>query len=125
MKYWFIPNSSKLLIFVCIIAISCSGSKKAAHTGPIIPKVDLTHWKVTIPTPRPDGKPLEFEPPEILNYTKIDALREFMYADSTDGSIVFYAYPLSSTANSKFSRSELREQMVPGENDINWKFADG
>jgi len=104
---------------------SCGSTKNKIIENPIIPNVDLTHWKVTIPTPREDGKPMEFSPPEILDYTNIDALKEFMYADSTDGSIVFYTFPASSTANSKYSRSELREQMIPGDNDTNWKFEDG
>jgi hypothetical protein len=80
---------------------------------------------VTIPKARADGKPMEISPPEILDYSNIDVLKPYMYPDSTDGSIVFEAYPSSSTANSKYSRSELREQMVPGKNDVNWTFPDG
>ena len=52
-------------------------------------------------------------------------LKPFMYNDSTDGSIVFHAYPSSTTRNTKYSRSELREQMKPGENNVNWTFKDG
>ena len=48
-----------------------------------------------------------------------------MYNDSTDGSLVFYTYPGSSTPNSSYSRTELREQMVPGSNNTNWTFAQG
>lgn len=113
------------LLLPLLFLLSCGGAQKLISTDPVVPTIDLTHWKVTIPTPRTDGKPIEVSPPEILDYANIDALKEFMYPDSTDGSIVFYAYPLSSTANSKYSRSELREQMVSGENDINWKFKDG
>lgn len=105
--------------------ISCGGSKDAVNTNPITPNVDLSHWKVTIPTAREDGKPMEFSPPEISGYANIEALKEYMYPDYSDGSIVFFTHPLSSTANSKFSRSELREQMIPGDNDTNWKFEDG
>lgn len=86
-----------------------------------LPEIDLSHWKVTIPT----GKPDEVEPPEILDYARNEKLKSFMYNDSTDGSIVFYAYPAESTANSKYSRTELREQMVPGDNSKNWKFSEG
>ncbi|MBT8191110.1 MAG: polysaccharide lyase family 7 protein, partial [Bacteroidia bacterium] len=39
--------------------------------------------------------------------------------------LVFYTYPASSTRNSKYSRTELREQMVPGSNSTNWTFAQG
>ena len=86
-----------------------------------LPNIDLSHWKVTLPI----GDPAEVKPPEILNYAENDLLREFMYNDSTDGALVFYTYPGSSTANSSYSRTELREQMEPGSNDVNWTFAQG
>lgn len=86
-----------------------------------LPDIDLSHWKVTLPV----GRPTEVTPPEILDYATNETLRPFMYNDSTDGSLVFYAYPASSTANSSFSRTELREQMVPGSNAVNWMFRQG
>ena len=48
-----------------------------------------------------------------------------MYNDSIKGALVFYTYPGSSTANSSYSRTELREQIVPGSNDTNWTFKQG
>ena len=49
-----------------------------------------------------------------------------MYIDSTKGAIVFHALPTKSkTRNTKYTRSELREQMKPGNNNKNWTFADG
>lgn len=90
-----------------------------------VANIDLTHWKVTIPTPRADGKAMEVSPPEIFNYATNPVLKDFMYNDSSDGSIVFHAYPASTTANTKYSRSELREQMVSGKNNVNWTFKDG
>jgi len=87
-----------------------------------LPNIDLSHWKVTIPV----GKPTEISPPEILDYATNEMLKPFMYNDSTSGALVFYARPTNSTtANSKYSRSELREQMVPGDNSVNWTFAQG
>ncbi|NJB37691.1 polysaccharide lyase family 7 protein [Croceivirga sp. JEA036] len=86
-----------------------------------LPKIDLSHWKVTIPT----GKPDEVTPPEIKEYATIEKLKPFMYTDSTDGSIVFHAIPNKTTANTKYSRTELREQMEPGSNHVNWTFAEG
>ena len=86
-----------------------------------LPKIDLNNWKVTLPI----GNPSEVEPPTILNYANNDLLKEFMYNDSTDGSLVFHTYPGSTTANSSFSRTELREQMVPGSNNVNWTFEQG
>lgn len=87
--------------------------------------IDLSNWKVTLPIDRGDGRPLEVEPPEIFDYANNDRIKPFFYNDSTDGSLVFYTYPASSTANSSYSRTELREQMVPGSNDVNWTFAQG
>ena len=86
-----------------------------------LPKIDLSHWKVTIPA----GKPDEVSPPEIKAYANIAKLKPYMYTDSTDGSIVFHAVPMQTTANTKYSRSELREQMEPGNNNVNWTFAEG
>lgn len=86
-----------------------------------LPHIDLSNWKVTLPI----GDPTEISPPTILSYATIDILQPFMYNDSTDGSLVFFAYPFSSTANSSYSRCELREQMDPGSNSTNWTFAQG
>ena len=122
---------STLLIFVFLIpntgfAQKKKKNKKKPETAEVIvPNIDLTHWKVTIPAQRDDGKPIEVSPPEIFDYANNEVLKEFMYNDPTDGSIVFYAYPASSTANSKYSRSELREQMVSGSNSTNWTFVQG
>lgn len=88
-----------------------------------LPDIDLSNWKVTLPIGDPD--PVSFEAPEILDYATNDTLKPFMYNDSTDGSLVFYTYPASSTANSSYSRTELREQMVPGDDDVNWTFEEG
>ncbi len=90
-----------------------------------LPDIDLTHWKVT--TPAGDGKkPLEVSPPEIVNYATNEKLIPYMYNDSSKGAIVFHAYPSKATTrNTKYSRSELREQMVSGENNVNWTFSQG
>jgi len=92
-----------------------------------IPQIDLSHWKVTVPVNNENGKPLEVSPPEIKNYATNEALKPYMYNDSTKaGGLVFYAYPTNSTtANTKYSRSELREQIVPGKNNVNWTFKEG
>ncbi|HDZ07189.1 MAG TPA: polysaccharide lyase family 7 protein [Maribacter sp.] len=86
-----------------------------------LPYIDLSNWKVTLPI----GSPDEVEPPEILDYATDERLLPYMYNDSTDGSLVFYTSPGSSTANSSYSRTELREQMVPGSNSTNWTFSQG
>ncbi|WP_026913737.1 polysaccharide lyase family 7 protein [Christiangramia portivictoriae] len=89
-------------------------------------KIDLSHWKLTIPEGEGKGGAISVEPPEILNYAENETLKPFMYNDSTSGALVFYAYPSNATtANTKYSRSELREQMEPGNDDVNWTFKDG
>ena len=91
-----------------------------------LPKIDLSNWSVTVPAEKAEGKPVVVEPPEILNYATNQELRPYMYTDSIRGAIVFYAEPTNATTpNSKYSRSELREQMVPGDNNVNWTFAQG
>lgn len=90
-----------------------------------LPQIDLSNWKVTLPIPREDGKPIEVAPPEILDYATNETLKPYMYNDSSDASLVFYTFPASSTANSSYSRTELREQMTPGSNSNNWTFKQG
>lgn len=87
----------------------------------IFHNIDLNNWKVTLPI----GNPTEVTPPAILDYVNNPILKDFMYDDTTDGSLVFYTYPDASTPNSSYSRTELREQMVPGSNNTNWTFAQG
>jgi len=86
-----------------------------------LPDIDLSHWKVTIPA----GDPAEVDPPEIIDYATNEMLKKYMYNDSVRGALVFYAEPNATTANTKYSRSELREQMEPGENNVNWTFKQG
>jgi len=91
-----------------------------------LPEIDLKHWKVTTPALNEKNKPLEFEYPEILDYGSNEVLKPYMYNDSVRGAIVFSAFPSKATTrNTKYSRSELREQMEPGENKVNWTFKQG
>ncbi len=90
-------------------------------TSFILPEIDLSNWKVTLPIGRPD----EVKPPEILEYATNEKLKPFMYNDSIEGALVFYTYPGATTANSSRSRTELREQMEPGSNSVNWTFSQG
>ena len=87
-----------------------------------LPNIDLSHWKVTLPI----GNPTEVYPPEILNYATNETLEPFMYNDSITGALVFYTYPKTSTANSSYSRTELRELMDPENKEkTNWTFKQG
>ncbi|WP_411894739.1 polysaccharide lyase family 7 protein [Winogradskyella sp. A2] len=100
--------------------------KKKRKKKTKLPKIDLSHWKVTLPVTNDQGKPYEIEPPEIFDFASNEVARPYMYIDSTKGAIVFHAMPTESkTRNTKYTRSELREQMVPGDNNTNWTFKDG
>lgn len=91
-----------------------------------LPNIDLSNWKVTLPVTNNKGRPYEIEPPEILDFASNDIAKPYMYIDSTKGAIVFHAMPTeSTTSNTKYTRSELREQMKPGSNNVNWTFAQG
>ncbi|GGD27518.1 polysaccharide lyase family 7 protein [Hyunsoonleella pacifica] len=100
--------------------------KKKKKKKARLPDIDLSHWKVTLPVTNEKGKPYEIEPPEIFDFANNEIARPYMFIDSTKGAIVFHAMPTASkTKNTKYTRSELREQMEPGSNHKNWTFADG
>ena len=132
-SYRFRQYGFYFFLFIAMTFIGCSGvsqslissapeaAKQVEGVDYFLPKIDLNNWKVTLPI----GKPSEIKPPEILDYPNVDVLKDYMYNDSTDGSLVFYTYPSASTRNSKYSRTELREQMIPGKNNTNWTFAQG
>lgn len=100
--------------------------KKGKKKKVKLPKIDLSHWKVTLPVSNEKGKPYEISPPEINDFATNTTAKPYMYIDSTKGAIVFHAMPTNSTTrNTKYTRSELREQMVPGDNNTNWTFKQG
>lgn len=132
----------ELLVFILTIFLSVnatSQNKKSSVAEPEnksenkskkkkykLSDIDLSHWSVTTPQINTKGGATNIEPPAILNYGTDERLIPYMYNDSTSGTLVFYAYPSeATTANTKYSRSELREQMVPGDNNTNWTFAQG
>lgn len=114
-----------------LFSFSCEKDQDEIETSPPIienpdpsyklPDIDLTHWKVTLPV----GNPTSVMPPEILEYATNTVLKPYMYNDSIEGALVFYTKPGTSTPNSSYSRTELREQMVPGSDNDNWTFAEG
>ncbi len=132
-----------LIVFMVLIFLSASATsqnKKSSVTESEVkvekankkrkkvklPEIDLRNWKVTIPEGEGKGGAISVEPPEILDYATNEILGPYMYNDSTKGALVFYAYPTSATtANTKYSRSELREQIVPGDDNVNWTFKQG
>lgn len=117
-------------LFFFLLLFACKKEVEAESTVTIndrpgttfkLPNIDLTHWKVTLPI----GNPTSIKPPEILGYATNDVLKPYMYNDSIEGALVFYTKPGSSTPNSSYSRTELREQMVSGSDSHNWTFIEG
>lgn len=118
---------------LCLIVTACVNDDAATLPNPTeeeeekemnevkLPDIDLNNWKVTLPI----GNPSEIVPPDILDYPNVEILKKYMYHDPEDQSIVFFTQPGSTTTNSKYSRTELREQMKPGSNNVNWTYEQG
>ncbi|WP_299670398.1 polysaccharide lyase family 7 protein [uncultured Polaribacter sp.] len=90
--------------------------------------IDFSNWKVTLPVDENNnGSPDEYKPNELVNggYRTLKSVQPFMYDDTSDASIVFYTFPQNSTANSKYSRTELRELIAPSNSRINWTLETG
>jgi hypothetical protein len=119
---------SNFTILLTFAWLSFSYGQEAKQEEKKTAVIDLTHWKITIPEANPmkPESPIEVGFPAIIDYATNPVLKKWMYDDEKDHSIVFYAFPTgTTTANSHFSRSELRETMVPGNNNSNWTFAQG
>lgn len=133
-KMFLYRNYWGLLLLILFISVSCSDNERTVieeieeieeeeiTTNYVLPNIDLNNWKVTLPI----GNPTEVLPPEILDYATNETLKPFMYNDSINGALVFYTYPGASTANSSYSRTELRELLNPEDRGTtNWTFDQG
>lgn len=60
-----------------------------------------------------------------MGYATNNVLKPYLYNNSIEGALVFYTKPGTSTPNSSYSRTELREQMVSGSDYVNWTFKQG
>lgn len=90
--------------------------------------INFSNWKVTLPVDENNnGSPDEYQPNQLINggYRNITAVKSFMYDDVLDKSIVFYTFPNTTTANTSFSRTELRELINPANSKINWTLDTG
>ncbi len=129
-----------IVAFLILTFVSVNGACQTVNTAKVsktkkvkkrkkkvkLPEIDLSNWKVTIPAGTGKGGAVSVAPPEIMEYADNPVLKPFMYNDSTTGALVFYAKPTdATTANTKYSRSELREQITPGNDHENWTFEDG
>jgi len=122
---------NSIAIGLLLFSFSCKqDNNEVAYIGPTnsvdipsykLPDIDLNNWKVTLPI----GNPTSVRPPEILNYATNEVLKPYMYNDSIEGALVFYTKPGATTTNTKYSRTELREQIVSGSDHYNWTFKQG
>lgn len=122
-------NFSKIIILATLSSIPLSyGQNSKKEKSKKTADIDLSHWSLTVPEgdPNKPGNPLDVGYPELLDYANNILLQKWIYNDEKDRSIVFYASPTGkTTANSHFSRSELRETMDLGNKNVNWKFTQG
>ena len=135
--------SSNLICFICILLwTGCFDDDLVRPTAdtsqtetPEVPEptlkyadIDFSNWKVTLPVDTDNnGSPDEYQPGELVNdaYRDLEEIKEFMYDDTSDGSIVFYTYPGATTTNSSYSRTELRELINPENARENWSLMEG
>ena len=90
--------------------------------------INFSNWKLTLPVDENNnGSPDEYQPDVLVNggYRNIAAIAPYMYDDTSDASLVFYTFPASSTTNSSYSRTELRELIDPSNARINWTLETG
>ncbi|WP_298418770.1 polysaccharide lyase family 7 protein [uncultured Kordia sp.] len=99
-------------------------------TQPVVNYADInfSNWKVTLPVDENNnGRPDEYKPEDLINfgYQTLTPVQPFMYDDTEDESLVFYTYPETSTTNSSYSRTELRELINPSNSKENWTLLEG
>lgn len=89
-------------------------------TGVVVPAslLDLQRWKLTLPV----GSPDEIMPSELATYSN----KSYFFVDSTAGAVVFRT-PAggTTTQNSKYPRTELREMNDSGTRVARWSNTSG
>ena len=130
---------SAIILVSFLVILSCNSKEKVIEdieiTDPddgnntaTYADINFTNWKVTLPVDEDNnGSPDEYKPNALVNggYRTIKSVQPFMFDDISDSSIVFYTFPQTSTANSKYSRTELRELIAPSNSRINWSLETG
>jgi len=106
-------------LIAAVLLLNACGVRVGPPSSPPEKSIDLSHWKLQLP-----DNPYEVEPPELATMAQNGELKPYFYFDE-GGALVFYTIPLETTAHSKYSRTELREQLVPKRDDVNWTLAQG
>ena len=134
----------KIALIICLLIISCSSNEGSAppYYDPSggnsggdgssevdqYAEINFSNWKLTLPVDEDEnGSPDEYYPSDLVDngYRTLDPILPYMYDDTSDGSIVFYTFPETSTTNSSYSRTELRELINPNNALDNWTLSDG
>ena len=136
-------NIVSLILILFVLVVNCAGTtddpvpnydpngsddSNSNDDTPQYADIDFSHWKVTLPVDEDNnGKADEYQPDQLVNngYRTLEAVKPFMYDDTSDGSIVFYTYPDVTTPNSSYSRTELRELINPSNSRENWTLLEG
>jgi hypothetical protein len=113
------PTLAVLLALGLSLA-GCGVAPRAHAPAPPQPAIDLSHWKLQLPL----ADPRKVEPPELQEKAASGELEPYFYFDR-DGALVFFTQPLETTPNSRYSRTELSEQMQPRRDDVNWPLSRG
>lgn len=134
----------KRALIICLLIISCSSNEGSAppYYDPSggnsggdgssevdqYAEINFSNWKLTLPVDEDEnGSPDEYYPSDLVDngYRSLEPILPYMYDDTSDGSIVFYTFPETSTTNSSYSRTELRELINPNNALDNWTLSDG
>ncbi|MFK7749184.1 MAG: polysaccharide lyase family 7 protein [Kordia sp.] len=139
-------NKVLFIVLIAVFTVSCSNNDELERPTPTSTEtpsnedppeetptvnyadINFSNWKVTLPVDENNnGKPDEYQPDELVNfgYQNLTPVQPFMYDDTEDESLVFYAYPESSTTNSSYSRTELRELINTSNSRENWTLLEG
>ena len=96
-----------------------SGAAPGPHPGS---RFDLSHWKLTLPVN--EAGTYGGHAAEIDAKALVRAYQGPHFSTDSTGAMVFWCPVVGSTTdNTKFPRSELREMMQPADHDQNWGFS--
>jgi hypothetical protein len=116
------PNRASTYALALSVSLCLAGATAWAldPSKPPSGNFDLSHWKLQLPTAGgiltcTGGSVDEVKPAPLVGFTNA-----YFYT-GTDGAMVFWA-PINgaTTSGSSFPRSELREELSPGSDSVNW-----
>ncbi len=99
-------------LFTTLCVTTISFGQKAGN-------IDLTHWKLELPTGYTATKR------KLSNFQEDSFAKPFFYLDSLDGALVMKAYPAQGTSTLKYTKTALREQIESGTSSKNWTLSQG